>query len=98
MAWKSFDEVLASNKYDKSSLQKLCFRIGNDFTCPQCQVNFGEKYSDPKQAVENDDYTIEITSPITQQINDTQVKKNILAKLFYHHTEFNPSSANHSQS
>lgn len=89
MTWQSFNEILASNKYDKDSLQKLCFRM--DATGPQYKINFGEKYFDPREAVENDDFTLEIKTPINKTITDKKMKKNILAKLI-HHTNKSPSS------
>ncbi len=86
MANKSFYEVLNTNSHTKESLHNLYFKM--DTYGPIYSINFGEKYSDPKQAIENDDFIIEMKTPVIKEIIDKEIKKKILSRLIYHEKGF----------
>lgn len=73
---------LVNDNYPKDSLDKLCFKM--DFTGPIYRITFGEKYEKPLEAIENNDFKLEITAPIVKEITDKKVKKNILLRLINH--------------
>lgn len=82
MANKSFYEVLNTNYHTKESLHKLYFKM--DTYGPIYSINFGEKYSDPRQSIENDDFIIEMKTPVVKEIIDKEIKKKILSRLIHH--------------
>jgi hypothetical protein len=87
MAKKTFYEILNSNEYSLASLQKLSFKM--DATGPRCQVVFGKKYSDPRDSIENNDFTLKLMSiPADKEITEDKSKKSILARLIYNHKDF----------
>jgi len=81
MVNKSFYD-LVNNNHTKNSLQKLCFKM--DTNGPQYNITFGTNYSNPRESIENNDYTLEMRTPINKQITDENVKKNILLRLVHH--------------
>lgn len=86
MTNKSFYDILNTNSHTKESLHKLYFKM--DTYGPIYSINFGENYLDPKQAIENDDFIIEMKTPVIKEITDKKIKKNILSRLIYHEKGF----------
>lgn len=86
MTNKSFYDILNTNSHTKESLHKLYFKM--DTHGPIYSINFGENYIDPKQAIENDDFIIEMKTPVIKEITDKKIKKNILSRLIYHEKGF----------
>ncbi|GEM_PF-5898677 len=82
MANKSFYEILNTNSHTKESIHNLYFKM--DTRGPVYSINFGEKYPDPKQSIENDDFIIEMKTPVVKEIIDKEIKKKILSRLIHH--------------
>lgn len=82
MANKSFYEILNTNSQTKESLHNLYFKM--DTRGPVYSINFGDKYPDPKQSIENDDFIIEMKTPVVKEIIDKEIKKKILSRLIHH--------------
>jgi hypothetical protein len=81
MVNRSFYDIMNDNS-TKDSLQKLCFKM--DANGPQYKITFGNNYLNPLKSIENNDYILEIKTPINKEIMDENTKKNILLRLINH--------------
>jgi len=82
MVNQSFYTLLKDNQQTKYSLQKLCFSM--DLHGPQYQIIFRNNYNDLKNEIENEDFDLEMITPINKIISDENIKRNILARLIHH--------------
>jgi hypothetical protein len=81
MAKETFYEAVDSNRYKKEDIGKLVFK--REEGGPQYKVVPGDKYSDPRDSIENDDFTLRMIIPANHNITDPQRKKVILEQLFH---------------
>jgi hypothetical protein len=86
MTRESFYDVLNNPNITKESFQKICFKM--DSKGPQYRVKLGDNYSTPKDAVENNDFTLEMTFPRNTPITNENSKNNILRKLIHTDKKF----------
>jgi hypothetical protein len=83
MGKKTFYEVLASNEYNPGEIQKLPFRM--DLTGPLYEVTLGTQYSNPMDAIKNNDFKLKSNN---KEITSRGLKLSILARLVYNHKSF----------
>jgi hypothetical protein len=81
MAKETFYEAVNSNRYEKEEIGKLVFKMEEGG--PQYKVVPGDKYSNLRDSIAKDDFTLRMIIPGNHHITDSQRKKVILEQLFH---------------
>jgi hypothetical protein len=81
MAIEKFYDALNSNNYNKEELGRLVFRL--EPNGPQFKVIPGDKYSDPRESIENNDYRVRMFFPGNHEITNPERKKEMLEQFFH---------------
>ena len=81
MAKETFYEAVKSERYNQEELERIVFRMEGDG--PKYKITFGKNYSNPKEAIDNDDFIVRMIFPSNHNINDSARKRNLL-NLLYH--------------